>query len=83
MSLEYEDRLETLKKNQKNLFNIKDIPKWENPEIDRMTEDDKKNLVRDKKNIDMILPGEQKKTQEIRLMHAHLVQCFTQELSMS
>ena len=38
------------------LFNLKDMEKWENPDIERLNEHDRKELLRDMGNVSLILP---------------------------
>jgi hypothetical protein len=47
-----------LQDKQQKLFNSKDISKWGNPDLLRMVADDQKELLRDAKNVTLILPSE-------------------------
>ena len=58
---------------QKKLFNPQGMAKWENENIDRMNEVDKKALLDKVTNLGLILPKEQKSIWEQRFLHAHLV----------
>ena len=69
----YEVQNKNLVEKQGKLFNIQGLPKWENENIDRLNEPDKKELFRDVKNQGLILPQEQKTLWEARFLHAHLV----------
>lgn len=59
LQLDYEGKLAALTQKQKKLFKPKEIPKWKNPAVDRMVPDDQKELLKDKQNIQLILPDEQ------------------------
>ena len=55
---EFIKREADLKASQTKFWNFKDMAKWENSDITLLNDIDKKELLTDKKNIVMILPGE-------------------------
>lgn len=56
---EYDSKTAALQKKQEKLFNIKDIKKWENDDVNRMIVEDQKDLLKDRANLGLILPKEQ------------------------
>jgi len=50
------------------------MPKWENQDLSRMNEIEKKDLLRDQKNIEMILPAEQTAIWELKVLSAYLIE---------
>ena len=62
-----------LSEKQQKLFNLKDISKWANPDLLRMVAEDQKELLKDAKNMSLILPAEQQELWRLKQLICTLI----------
>lgn len=80
LSSDYAQRTGALAEKQQKMFNLKDVSKWGNPDLARMVLEDQKELFKDVKNAQLILPQEQQDLWKQRQLICTLVSALQQEM---
>jgi hypothetical protein len=85
MLREHDEGMKVLTKKQEDLFNDKkpDFEKWGNPDLMRMTDDDKLELLKDVRNKQLIDPEMQKILWKLRQTHAFMTETLNMEMAIN